>query len=73
MGGGGQTKQKGREREMEGERICVCVCVRVCVHTCIIVSLLLITDHFYIALFSALKQTHCVHVTCDPERVTVLF
>ena len=53
--------------------VCVRVCMRVCVHTCIIVSLLLITDHFYIALFSALKQTHCVHVTCDSERVTVLF
>ena len=25
---------------------------------------IIIIDHFYIALFSALKQTHCAHVTC---------
>ena len=38
-------------------------------HTVIIV--IIITDCFYIVLFSALKQTHCAHVTCDPERLTV--
>ena len=26
----------------------------------------------YITLFSALKQTHCAHVTCDSEWVTIL-
>ena len=24
-------------------------------------------DRFYTALFSALEQTHCVHVACDSE------
>ena len=32
-----------------------------------------IIDCFYIALFSALEQTHCVHVACDTERVAVSF
>ena len=27
--------------------------------------IIVIIDHFYIGLFSALKQTHCTHVTCD--------
>ena len=68
-GGGEGLKKKKRERGSEREYVCVCVCVcvRVCVYTCIIVSLLLITDHFYTALFSALKQTHWAHVTCDSE------
>ena len=26
-----------------------------------------IIHSFYIALFSALKQTHCAHVTCDSD------
>ena len=30
-------------------------------------------DHFYIALFSALEQTHCALVACDSEWVTVAF
>ena len=30
-------------------------------------------DHFYIALFSALDQTHCTHATCDSELVIVSF
>ena len=34
-------------------------------HTVIII--IIITDCFYMVLFSALKQTHCAHVTCDPE------
>ena len=29
--------------------------------------------HFYIALFSALKQTHCAFVACDSKWVTVTF
>ena len=33
-------------------------------------SFILIIDHFYIALFSALEQTHCAVVACDSERVT---
>ena len=28
---------------------------------------------FYIALFSALEQTHCIHVACHSEWVTVSF
>ena len=28
-------------------------------------------DRFYIALFSALKQTHCVLVACDSECVAI--
>ena len=27
----------------------------------------LITDHFYIALFSVSEQTHCILVACDSE------
>ena len=30
-------------------------------------------DCFYIALFSAREQTHCAHVSCDSERVTLAF
>ena len=26
-------------------------------------------DHFYIALFSALRQTHCTHVACNSAAV----
>ena len=33
-------------------------------------SFILIIVHFYIALFSALEQTHCAVVACDSERVT---
>ena len=32
---------------------------------------ILIIDHFYIALLSALKKTHCAVVACDSEWVTV--
>ena len=32
-------------------------------------SVIIITDRFY--LVSALKQTHCAHVTCSSEGVTV--
>ena len=35
--------------------------------TCVIIH------HFYIALFSVLKQTHCAHVACSYEWVTVYF
>ena len=28
-------------------------------------------DQFYLALFSAVKQTHCAHVACDSELMTV--
>ena len=28
---------------------------------------IIISDRFCIALFSALEQTHCAHVTCDSE------
>ena len=30
-------------------------------------------DHFYLALFSAFDQTHCVSVACDSKWVTVSF
>ena len=30
-------------------------------------------DCFYVALFSALKQTQCALVACDSKRVTVAF
>ena len=33
-------------------------------------SFILITDHFYVALFAALEQTHCALVACDSERAT---
>ena len=33
----------------------------------------LLSDCFFIALFSALEQTHCAHVACDYECVTVSF
>ena len=32
-----------------------------------------IIHSFYIALFSDLEQTHCAHVACDSELVTVSF
>ena len=32
-----------------------------------IFQVIIIIHSFYIALFSALKQTHCAHVTCDSE------
>ena len=32
-------------------------------------SILIIIDHFYMALFSALEQTHCAYVTCESEGV----
>ena len=32
---------------------------------------IIITDHFYRALGSVLKQAHCTHVTCDSEGMTV--
>ena len=35
--------------------------------------LLLLSDHFYMVLFSALEQTRCTHVSCDSEWVTVAF
>ena len=34
---------------------------------------IIIIHSFYIALFSALEQTHCTYVACDSERVTVSF
>ena len=40
--------------------MCVCVCVCVCV----------VVDRFYIALFSALEQTHCARM-CARARVCV--
>ena len=33
----------------------------------------LFVDHFYVALFSTLEQTHCVLVACDSKWVTVAF
>ena len=38
--------------------VCVCACARVCV--CVV--LIIIIDRFYIALFSALEQTHCARI-----------
>ena len=38
----------------------------------IIIIIIIIIHSFYIALFSALKQTHCAHVACDSEWVTIL-
>ena len=35
--------------------------------------IIIISHSFYIALFSTLEQTHCAHVTCDSEWVTVSF
>ena len=40
-------------------------------HTFIII--IIIIHSFYIALFSAHEQTHCAHVACDSEQVTVSF
>ena len=54
--------------------MCVCVCVYVCVYVCVCVCLFffsdyyyyfgvdLVVNHFYIALFSALEQTHYVRL-----------
>ena len=36
-------------------------------------KIIIIIHGVYIALFSALKQTHCAYVTCDTELVTVSF
>ena len=57
--------------------VCVCVCVwrggalggggHVCVYACERVYVCSVVDRFYIALFSALEQTHCAHVACDSE------
>ena len=29
-----------------------------------------VVDHFYIALFSTLEQTHCTYIACDSEQMT---
>ena len=34
------------------------------------IIIIIITDRFYTAQFSALEQTHCAHAECHPERVT---
>ena len=36
-------------------------------------KIIIIIHGVYIVLFSALKQTHCAHVTCDTDLVTVSF
>ena len=33
---------------------------------------IIIVHSFYKALFSAVEHTHCTHVACDFERVTIL-
>ena len=38
-----------------------------------IIIIIIISDYFYVALFSCLEQTHCTHVTSDSEWVTVSF
>ena len=64
-------------------RACVRACVRVCVCVCVVVVVAVVVSHFYgsfssdsiviiihcfyIALFSALQQTHCAYVACDSE------
>ena len=56
--------------ERECMYICVCVCVYVRVRACVHVSdgvpvctySVYCIDLFYIALFSALEQTHCVRM-----------
>ena len=35
--------------------------------------IIIIIHRFSTALFSALEQTHCAHVACDSEWVTVSF
>ena len=35
------------------------------------IFIIIIIHSFYIALFSALEQTHCAHVACDSDWVTV--
>ena len=59
--------------------VCVCVCVVVVVVAVAVVvvshfygsfssdSIIIIIHCFYIALFSALQQTHCAYVACDSE------
>ena len=37
----------------------------------LVLPLLVVLLRFYIALFSALEQTHCVHVPCNSESETV--
>ena len=45
--------------------VCVCVCVSVrlcmCIYVCVCVCVVVL-DRFYIALFSALEQTHCTRM-----------
>ena len=45
------------------------LCVAVTNHVIIII----IIDHFNIALFSAFEQTHCAHVASCSKWVTILF
>ena len=33
----------------------------------VVVVVVVVVDRFYIALFSALEQTHCAHVSCDSK------
>ena len=42
--------------------LCVCVCVCVCVTVCARPFVVVVVDRFYIALFSALEQTHCARM-----------
>ena len=45
--------------------MCLCACVRACVRVCVVVVVVVVVaddDRFYIALFSALEQTHCVRM-----------
>ena len=64
----------------EGRVVSVCVSVTgVCLSVCVVVvvshfygslssdSIIIIIHCFYIALFSALQQTHCAYVACDSE------
>ena len=48
--------------------MCVCVCVCVCEMKRTHVD----ADHFYIALFSTLKQTHCITYPCLCKRSGLL-
>ena len=49
-------------------RVCVCVCVCVYNGVCVVV-----VDRFYIALFSALEQTHCARMSfCMSEQVFIV-
>ena len=40
---------------------------------CTSALVIIIVDHFCIALFCAFEQMHCAHVACDSEWVTVAF